>query len=113
MQMREPLIELHQLGKRYHSPSTVDSVWAVRGITLSIHAGDVTVLMGPSGSGKTTLLSMIGGLLAPTEGCLSVNGTLLDECDESRRQAFRRRNIGFVFQTYNLLSSLTAAQNVK
>jgi putative ABC transport system ATP-binding protein len=111
--MREPLIELLQVGKRYPSPAPAEPVWAVRGVTLSIHAGDVTVLMGPSGSGKTTLLSMIGGLLAPTEGFLSVNGTLLDECDESQRQAFRRRNIGFVFQTYNLLASLTAAQNVK
>ncbi len=111
--MSEPLIELLQVGKRYQSAAAIDSVWAVRDVTLSIHAGDVTVLMGPSGSGKTTLLSMVGGLLAPTEGFLSVNGTLLDECDEARRQAFRRASIGFVFQNYNLLSSLTAAQNVR
>lgn len=110
--MSKPLIELLNLSKRYESAAGADSVWAVRNVTLSIFAGDVTVLMGPSGSGKTTLLSMIGGLLQPTEGFLSVNGTLLDECDEPQRQAFRRSNIGFVFQSYNLLSSLSAEQNV-
>src|SRR6185436_15215929 len=79
---------------------------------LSVFSGDVTVLMGPSGSGKTTLLTMIGGLLRPTEGYLSVCGVTLDECDELERQRFRRENVGFVFQNYNLLQALTAEENV-
>lgn len=110
--MSEAVIEMHRLGKRYVSASHQDDLWAVRGVTLSVFAGEVTVLMGPSGSGKTTLLTMIGGLLAPTEGFLSVCGTTLDDCIEDERQAFRRERIGFVFQSCNLLQALTAEENV-
>lgn len=109
--MLDAVIEAHGLGKQYDGPESQD-FWAVQGITLSVFASDVTVLMGPSGSGKTTLLSMFGGLLAPTAGYLSVCGIDLHECDEMQRQVFRRSNIGFVFQSYNLLASLTAEENV-
>ncbi|GMV82900.1 MAG: ABC transporter ATP-binding protein [Planctomycetota bacterium] len=110
--MTRAVIEMHRLGKRYDGAACADDIWAVRNVTLSIFTGDVTVLMGPSGSGKTTLLSMIGGLLAPTTGHLCVCGTILDECAEPEREVFRRRSVGFIFQNYNLLHSLTAAENV-
>ena len=87
--------------------------WAVRAVTLSVFPGEVTVLMGPSGSGKTTLLSMIGGVLSPTEGSLRVCGTPLDACDEKELQLFRREKVGFIFQSFNLLSSLTALENIE
>jgi putative ABC transport system ATP-binding protein len=86
--------------------------WAVRGITLSIFPAEVTVLMGPSGSGKTTLLSMIGGVLSPTDGEIRVCGVRLDQCDETQLQVFRRSKVGFIFQSFNLLSSLTALENI-
>ena len=110
--MSGAFIETHRLGKRYGGPAGGEGSWAVRGVTLSVFAGDVTVLMGPSGSGKTTLLSMLGGLLEPTEGALCVCGTLLDQCGEPERQALRREKIGFIFQNYNLLEALNAAENV-
>jgi putative ABC transport system ATP-binding protein len=69
--------------------------------------------MGPSGSGKTTLLSIIGGVLSPTEGEINVCGVNLERCDESQLQQFRRVKAGFIFQSFNLLSSLTALENVE
>lgn len=110
--MDQAVIEMHRLGKRYETAAHNDDVWAVRGVTLSVFAGEITVLMGPSGSGKTTLLSMIGGLLNPTSGTLCVCGEFLNECSEDRRQVFRRRNVGFIFQSYNLLQALSAEENV-
>ncbi|MCW8132134.1 MAG: ABC transporter ATP-binding protein [Planctomycetota bacterium] len=109
--MSQAVIETHQLGKRYEAGAQ-GGLWAVRGVTLNVYAGDVTVLMGPSGSGKTTLLSMIGGLLDPSQGYLSVCGVTLDGCGEPERQRFRRKHIGFIFQNYNLLQALTARENV-
>lgn len=109
--MEQAVIETHLLGKRYEAGGQ-GGFWAVRNVTLNVFAGDVTVLMGPSGSGKTTLLSMIGGLLEPTQGFLSVCGVTLDGCGEPERQRFRRDNIGFIFQNYNLLQALTARENV-
>ena len=87
--------------------------WAVRSVTLSVFPGEVTVLMGPSGSGKTTLLSMIGGVLTPTSGELNVCGAALERCDEKQLQLFRRKQIGFIFQSFNLLASLTALENIE
>src|SRR5262249_5484261 len=85
--------------------------WAVRGVSLSIFPGEVTVLMGPSGSGKTTLLSMIGGVLSQSEGEINVCGVDLERCDDKQLQSFRRTKVGFIFQSFNLLSSLTAREN--
>ena len=104
------IIRMHELGKRYEG--SVDGPWAVRDVTLSVVAGEVTLLMGPSGSGKTTLLSMIGGLLEPTEGLLWVGGTRLSGIPEAERQRFRRSRVGFVFQSGHLLRALTALENV-
>jgi putative ABC transport system ATP-binding protein len=102
-------ITMRNVKKCYSNGET----WAVRGVTLSIYSSEVTVLMGPSGSGKTTLLSMLGGVLSPTEGKINVCGVNLEECDEGQLQLFRRANVGFIFQSFNLLSSLTAKENIE
>jgi len=104
-----PTISVRSVSKHYAGGES----WAVRGVSLSVFPAEVTVLMGPSGSGKTTLLSMIGGVLSPTEGALNVCGVELSRCNESQLQSFRRGQIGFIFQSFNLLSSLTALENIE
>jgi putative ABC transport system ATP-binding protein len=84
---------------------------ALRGVNLEILAGQMTLLVGPSGCGKTTLISIIAGLLNPTAGEVTVLGEPLDRMTNSRLVAFRGKEIGFVFQQYNLLPALTAAEN--
>jgi putative ABC transport system ATP-binding protein len=108
--MPHAAISLQNVSKGYDSGG--ESPLAVKNLTLNIFAGEVTVLMGPSGSGKTTLLSLIGALLAPTRGEVVVCGCALQQCDELRRQQFRRGKIGFIFQSYNLLASLTVLENI-
>jgi len=87
-------------------------VQALRGLDLEIAMGELAMLVGPSGCGKTTLISIIAGLLDPTEGNLEVLGTRPAELTPEERILFRRRNLGFVFQQFNLLPTLTAAENV-
>jgi putative ABC transport system ATP-binding protein len=84
---------------------------ALRGVDFDVHPGEMTLLVGPSGCGKTTLISIIAGLLNPSGGEVNVLGTRLDKLSGSRLVRFRAANIGFVFQQYNLLPSLTAAEN--
>src|SRR6266700_897689 len=83
----------------------------LRGIDFDVQFGEMTLLVGPSGCGKTTLLSVIAGLLDPTSGGISVLGQNLDQLSGSDSILFRRKNLGFVFQQYNLLPALTAAEN--
>jgi putative ABC transport system ATP-binding protein len=83
----------------------------LRGVDLEASAGEITLLVGPSGCGKTTLLSVVAGLLEPTGGEVLVLGTNLGRLSAAEKVAFRRQNIGFVFQQYNLLPALTAAEN--
>jgi putative ABC transport system ATP-binding protein len=85
---------------------------ALRGINFDAHLGEMTFLLGPSGCGKTTLISVIAGLLKRDEGDLSVLGTQMEDLSENERVLFRRKNLGFIFQQYNLLPALTAAENV-
>jgi putative ABC transport system ATP-binding protein len=88
------------------------AVRALRGVDVEIPAGEFVVLLGPSGSGKTTLLNLVGALESPTSGQLYVFGRSLTDLDESRRTEYRRDTVGFVFQFYNLVPTLTAVENV-
>jgi putative ABC transport system ATP-binding protein len=85
---------------------------ALRGVDLEVGPGKMTLLVGPSGCGKTTLISIVAGLLRPTEGAVEVLGQDLLALPGGRLARFRQQNIGFVFQQYNLLPALTAAENV-
>jgi putative ABC transport system ATP-binding protein len=87
-------------------------IQVLRGVDFEAQAGEITLLVGPSGCGKTTLISIIAGTLQPTAGELAVLGTDLRRLSARQLVAFRRQNIGFVFQQYNLLPALTAAENV-
>ncbi len=103
---------LHVSGvtKRYGSGAT--EVAAVRGVSLDIEAGEVVLIMGPSGSGKTTLLLMLGALLKPTEGSIELDGQVISELSEGQLPQIRLHKFGFIFQDFNLLSALTALENV-
>ena len=87
-------------------------IQALRGLDLEIGMGQLAMLVGPSGCGKTTLISIIAGLLAPTEGDLKVLGMRPSQLSAKEQILFRRKNLGFVFQQFNLLPTLTAAENV-
>lgn len=99
------------LRKIYHTGET--EVHALRGVDLDIPAGEVLVLLGPSGSGKSTLLNIIGGLDRPTSGTLHYLDTELTSLNEEELTRFRRAHVGFIFQFYNLIPSLTAEENVR
>ncbi len=87
-------------------------VHALRGIDLLLYAGELVVLLGPSGSGKSTLLNILGGLDVPTAGHVWYHGEDLTSANDAELTAFRREHVGFVFQFYNLIPSLTARENV-
>lgn len=87
-------------------------VEAVKGISLSIKRGEFVAIMGPSGSGKSTLLHMMGGIEKPTEGKVFIDGTDIYKMDEEKLAIFRRRNIGIVYQFYNLISVLNVVENI-
>ncbi|MEV7325951.1 ABC transporter ATP-binding protein [Streptomyces sp. NPDC093970] len=87
-------------------------VHALRGVSLDVHAGELVAVMGPSGSGKSTLLAIAGGLDTPTSGSVTVEGTELTTAGRRELAALRRRRIGYVFQDYNLIPALTAAENI-
>lgn len=99
------------LCKVYRTGET--EVQALRGVDLSIAAGEVVVLLGPSGSGKSTLLNIIGGLDRPTSGTLHYDDIDLVRSDDAELTRFRRDHVGFIFQFYNLIPSLTAEENVR
>lgn len=101
----ENLVEEYLLGKV--------TVTALRGIDLNISKGEFAVIMGPSGSGKSTLLNLLGGLQKPTRGEVIINGVNLSRLNENQLAIFRRKNVGFVFQAYNLIPTLTAIENVE
>jgi putative ABC transport system ATP-binding protein len=87
-------------------------VRALRGATFEVPQGELVVMLGASGSGKTTLLNQVGALESPTSGTLEVDGKRLDSLDEQARSEYRRETVGFVFQFYNLVPTLTARENV-
>ena len=105
-----PILNVIHVTKRYGSGPT--EVMAVRDVTLAVAPGEVVLIMGPSGSGKTTLLLMLGALLRPTEGSIAVNDVTISALRESRLPDIRLKQFGFIFQDFNLLSALTALENV-
>jgi len=88
------------------------AVWALRGVDFELREGELVVLLGASGSGKSTLLNIVGGLDRPTEGTVHFDGAEITRFDDSQLTRYRRDHVGFVFQFYNLVPSLTAEENV-
>lgn len=103
-------IELHNITKIYQTGG--GELPVLKGITFTISNGELCAIMGPSGSGKSTLFHILGGLAPPTEGHVLVDGLDLRALTESERTEMRQRKIGFVFQKYNLLPTLTARDNI-
>jgi putative ABC transport system ATP-binding protein len=104
------LLELHQISKFYGDGAT--SVRALEDIDLSVDAGHLVAVMGPSGSGKSTLLTIAGSIEEPTSGEVRIGGATLSSLSRNAKARLRRRTIGYVFQDFNLLPGLTAAENV-
>jgi len=109
--MPPPLIEIQNVSKSYRRDTL--EIPVLRNISLAIAAGEFIAFMGPSGSGKTTLLNLIAGIDKPTEGRILIAGTDLTGLDESELAEWRARNVGFIFQFYNLIPVLTALENVE
>ena len=108
--MPAPLFTIRDLSKVYRMGEV--EVHALRQVSLLLDEGQFVVLLGPSGSGKSTLLNIIGGLDVPTSGEVRYRDTVLTSADEAALTAYRRQYVGFVFQFYNLIPSLTAVENV-
>jgi putative ABC transport system ATP-binding protein len=107
---REIVFAAQDLTKTYHMGEV--EVHALRGVDLELYAGEFVVLLGPSGSGKSTLLNILGGLDVPTSGTVIYRGQQLTNFDDAALTRYRREHVGFVFQFYNLIPSLTARENV-
>ena len=107
---REPVFLARDITKVYHMGEV--EVHALRGVSLELRESEFLVLLGPSGSGKSTLLNILGGLDVPTSGTVIYRGQNLTTADERELTMYRRRHVGFVFQFYNLIPSLTARENV-
>ena len=111
MNAPSPLLSARDLTKVYRTGAALE-VRALGGVSLDLFPGDLVVLLGASGSGKSTLLNILGGLDTPTSGTLSYRGQDLTRADEKTLTAYRRESVGFIFQFYNLIPSLTARENV-
>jgi putative ABC transport system ATP-binding protein len=109
--MKQVVIDTHNISKIYN-PNTIP-VYAINDVHLHIDRGEFTALVGPSGSGKTTLLNLIGGLDRPDKGSILINGVDITKLNASELINFRLHNIGFVFQSYNLIPVLTAKENAE
>ena len=109
--MVDPVVSLQKITKSYSRAGTEVSV--LQDLSFDIPAGTFLAIMGPSGSGKSTLLNVMAGIDRPTSGSVVVAGTRLDGLSEGEMARWRARHIGYVFQTYNLIPVLTAAENVE
>ena len=107
----EPLIKARNLDKRYNRGG--EEIHVLRGLSLDVKRGEFVAFMGPSGSGKTTLLNILGGLDQPTTGSVHVDGVDITTKSRKALAEWRSRHVGLVFQAYNLIPVLTAAQNVE
>ncbi len=105
-----PLIEVRGLRKEYKIGD--ETVVALDGIDLAVERGEICCIFGTSGSGKSTLLNMLAGMEKPTAGMVRIGGVMVSKLSEDGLAAFRQKHLGFVFQSYNLLPALTAAENV-
>jgi putative ABC transport system ATP-binding protein len=106
-----PIIQVRGLRKVYHV-GEVD-VNALRGVDLTVARGEFLAIVGPSGSGKSTLFHILGGLAAPTDGEVIIDGQNIRDLSDSQRTELRQRKVGFVFQKYNLLPTLSARDNIE
>ncbi len=109
--MSDSLVAINDLSKTFGEGETL--VDAVHGVDLELGRGEIVLVMGPSGSGKTTLLSMLGGLLRPTAGVIRIDGVDIAALSERELPPFRATRFGFIFQDFNLLSALSARENVE
>lgn len=109
--MSDPIVQLQNVRKIYTLGTS--EIHALNGVNISIEKGDFVTIMGSSGSGKSTLLNMVGCLDTPTSGKVKINGTNITKLDDDKLTAIRRDNIGFIFQQFNLIPTLTAIENVE
>lgn len=109
--MAEPLVQLYDVVKHFGAGESL--VRAVDGVSLSVQAGELVLIMGPSGAGKTTLLTMIGGLLRPTSGRIFVCGREITAMSDRELTHVRRSVVGFIFQSFNLWETLSVQENVE
>lgn len=105
------IVEISNLSKKYGNGD--NEVIAVNNVNLSIKKGEFVAIIGSSGSGKSTFLHMVGGLDKPSKGTIQINGILITDLSEKKLTLFRRRNIGFVFQSFNLVPTLNVEENIK
>lgn len=108
--MPEPIIKVRDLRKVYNIGG--ERVMALGGVSLDIPSGQICCVVGTSGSGKSTLLNQLAGLEKPTKGCVIIGGHNISEFSENRLARFRQKHVGFIFQSYNLMPSITALENV-
>ena len=106
-----PAFQTENVEMHFHMGNTI--VHALRGVSMDIKEGEFVSIVGTSGSGKSTLLNLVGGLMKPSEGKVYVKGEDLTRMNENQLALFRRRYIGFVFQSFNLVNTLTAVENVE
>ena len=106
----KPIIQLQQVSKIYHT--TGEELYALRDINLDIERGEFTSILGPSGSGKSTMLHILGLLDEPTKGTIYIDGINTRTLDEKKRAYLRGKKIGFIFQTFNLIPTLSVLENV-
>lgn len=111
MAERTPTVQARNVSKSYRTGDL--EVVALADVDLDLYEGELVVLLGPSGSGKSTLLNILGGLDRPSSGSVQFAGNDLTQLDDGELTLYRRRHVGFVFQFYNLISSLTARENVE